>query len=101
MRVEVSRPRRYRGKRDAQEIENFLWSMERYFEATNVQGEPENVNITTGYLEDHATTWWQRKHAEIVHKAYIINTWDLLKCELKKHFYPENVAYESYEKKMN
>lgn len=36
MRVEVPRQRRYGGKRDAQEIENFLWSMERYFEATNV-----------------------------------------------------------------
>lgn len=99
MRVEGSRPRRYRGKQDAQEIENFLWSMERYFEATNVQGEQENVNIATRFLEDYATTWWQQKHTEIVHKAYIINTWDLLKCELKKHFYPENVAYESHKKK--
>ena len=66
MRVEVPRPKRYRGKRDAQEIENFLWSMERYFEATNIQGEQEKVNIATGYLEDHATTWWQWKLAEIV-----------------------------------
>ena len=39
MRVEVLRPKRYRSKRDAQEIENFLWSVERYFEATNIQGE--------------------------------------------------------------
>lgn len=23
----------------------------------------------------------------------------MLKCELKKHFYPENVAYESHKKK--
>ena len=60
MKVKVSRPRRYKGKRDSQEIENFLWSMERYFEATNVQGKQENVNIATKYLEDHATAWWQR-----------------------------------------
>lgn len=36
MRVKVPRQMRYGGKLDAQEIENFLWSMERYFEATNV-----------------------------------------------------------------
>lgn len=39
IKVEVLIPRRYRGKWDAQEIEKFLWSVERYFEATNVQGE--------------------------------------------------------------
>ena len=98
MRVEVPRPRRYGGRRDAQEIENFLWSMERYFEATNIQGEQEKVNIATGYLEDHATAWWQRKHAEIVRGTCIINTWDLLKCELKRQFYPGNVAYEARKK---
>ena len=37
IRVKVLRPRRYGSKQDAQEIENFLWSMERYFEATNIQ----------------------------------------------------------------
>ncbi|KAJ0102578.1 hypothetical protein Patl1_04661 [Pistacia atlantica] len=97
-RVEVPRPRKYGGKRDAQELENFLWSMERYFEATNVQSEQERVNIATGYLEDHAIAWWQRKHAEIMQGTCIINTWELLKCEIKKQFYPGNVAYEARKK---
>lgn len=86
------------GKQDAQEIENFLWSMERYFEATYVQGEQEKVNIMMGYLEDHATAWWQRKHAEIMCGICIINTWDLLKYELKKQFYLRNVEYEDRKK---
>ena len=98
MRVEVPRPRRYGGKRDAQEIENFLWSMERYFEATNIQGEQEKVNIVTGYFEEHATVWWQWKHAEIVRGTCIINIWDLLKCKLKRQFYLGNVAYEARKK---
>ncbi|KAJ0099732.1 hypothetical protein Patl1_19989 [Pistacia atlantica] len=92
-RVEVPRPRKYGGKRDAQELENFLWSMERYFEATNVQSEQERVNIATGYLEDHAIAWWQRKHAEIMQGTCIINTWELLKCEIKKQFYPGKNAW--------
>ena len=75
-----------------EEIDNFLWSMERYFETTNVQGKQEEVNITMGYLEDHATTWWQQKHAKIIRRMCIINTWDLFKREPKKQFYPGSVA---------
>ncbi|KAJ0075664.1 hypothetical protein Patl1_33542 [Pistacia atlantica] len=97
-RVEVLRPRKYRGKRDAQELENFLWYMEMYFEATSVQSEQERVNIATEYLEDHAITWWQRKYVEIVQGMCIINTWDLLKCEIKKQFYPGNGKYEAWKK---
>ncbi|KAJ0082125.1 hypothetical protein Patl1_10564 [Pistacia atlantica] len=96
-RVEVPRPQKYGGKRDAQELENFLWSMERYFEATSVQSEQERVNITTGYLEDHAIAW-QQKHVEIVQGMCIINTWELLKCEIKKQFYPSNATYEARKK---
>lgn len=51
-----------------------------------------------GYLEDHMTAWWQRKHAEIVCGMCIINTWELLKCELKKQFYPGNMAYKARNK---
>ncbi|XP_031278002.1 uncharacterized protein LOC116136436 [Pistacia vera] len=72
--------------------------MERYFEATNVQSEQERVNIATGCLEDHAIAWWQRKHAEIMQGTCIINIWELLKCEIKKQFYPGNVAYEARKK---
>ena len=72
--------------------------MERYFEATNVQGDQEKVNIATEYLEDHTTAWWQRKHAEIVCGTCIINTWELLKCELKKQFYLRNMEYKARNK---
>lgn len=34
----------------------------------------------------------------IVCGTCIINTWDLLKYELKKQFYPGNVAYEGRKK---
>ncbi|KAJ0079374.1 hypothetical protein Patl1_23369 [Pistacia atlantica] len=37
-------------------------------------------------------------YAEIVQGTCIINTWDLLKCEIKKQFYPSTVAYEARKK---
>ena len=32
-KVEVPKPHGFSGKRDAKELDNFLWHMERYFEA--------------------------------------------------------------------
>ena len=32
-RVEVPKPHMFNGKKDAKELDNFLWHMERYFEA--------------------------------------------------------------------
>lgn len=69
--------------------------MGRYFEATDVQSEQERVNIAIGYLEDNTIAWWKWKHAKIKQGTCIINIWDLLKCELNKNFYPDNVAYKA------
>ncbi|KAL6323857.1 hypothetical protein AAG906_005853 [Vitis piasezkii] len=55
-RVEVPKPQTFSGKRDAKELDNFLWHMELYFEAIA--------------LMDEAT-----------------------KREIKRQFYPEDVAY--------
>lgn len=55
IRVEVPKPKRYWGKQNAQEVDHFLWSMERYLDAINIQDDQEKVNIAIGYLEDHAT----------------------------------------------
>ncbi|RVW73948.1 hypothetical protein CK203_053159 [Vitis vinifera] len=59
-RVEVPKPHTFNGKRDAKELDNFLWHMECYFEAIA--------------LMDEATK-------------------DAFKREIKRQFYPENVAY--------
>ncbi|RVX18884.1 hypothetical protein CK203_006867 [Vitis vinifera] len=55
-RVEVPKPHTFSGKRDAKELDNFLWHMERYFEA-------------------------------------IALTDEAIKREIKRQFYPEDVAY--------
>ena len=54
-RVEVLKPQGFSGKRDARELDNFLWHMERYFEAITLIDEATKVRTTTLYLTDTTT----------------------------------------------
>ncbi|KAL6333998.1 hypothetical protein AAG906_000049 [Vitis piasezkii] len=56
-RVEVPKPHRFSGNRDAKELDNFLWHMERYFEAIALTDEAAKVRTATLYLTDTATLW--------------------------------------------
>ncbi|RVW29620.1 hypothetical protein CK203_100962 [Vitis vinifera] len=92
-RVEVPKPHTFSGKRDAKELDNFLWHMERYFEAIALMDEATKVRTATLYLIDNATLWWRRRFADIEKGTCTIDTWDAFKREIKRQFYPENVAY--------
>ncbi|RVW50351.1 hypothetical protein CK203_086379 [Vitis vinifera] len=92
-RVEVPKPHTFSGKRDAKELDNFLWHMERYFEAIALTDEATKVRTATLYLTDNATLWWRRRFADIERGTCTIDTWDAFKREIKKQFYPEDVAY--------
>ncbi|RVW47773.1 hypothetical protein CK203_091768 [Vitis vinifera] len=92
-RVEVPKPHTFSGKRDAKELDNFLWHMERYFEAIALTDEATNVRTATLYLTDNATLWWRRRFADIEKGTCTIDTWDAFKREIKRQFYPEDVAY--------
>ena len=93
LRMGVLKPHMFSGKRDAKELDNFLWHMERYFEAIALTDEATKVCTTTLYLIDNATLWWRRRFADIEKGACTIDTWDAFKREIKRQFYPENVAY--------
>ena len=54
-RVEVSKPHTLSGNWDSKELDNFLWHMERYFEAIALTDEATKVGTTTLYLTDNAT----------------------------------------------
>nr|CAN67496.1 hypothetical protein VITISV_043382 [Vitis vinifera] len=92
-RVEVPKPHRFSGNRDAKELDNFLWHMERYFEAIALTNEAAKVRTATLYLTDTATLWWRRRFADIERGTCTIDTWDAFKREIKRQFYPEDVAY--------
>ena len=57
--VEVLKPHMFSGKRDAKELDNYLWHIERYFEALALINEATKVRTTTLYLNDNATLWWR------------------------------------------
>ncbi|RVW20920.1 hypothetical protein CK203_109624 [Vitis vinifera] len=67
--------------------------VERYFEVIALTDEATKVRTTTLYLIDNATLWWCRRFADIEKETCTIDTWDAFKIEIKRQFYPENVAY--------
>ena len=85
-RVEVPKPHMFSGKRDAKELVNFLWHMERYFEAIALMDEATKVHTTTIYLTNNATIWWHRSFCDIEKGTCTIDTWDVFKREIKKQF---------------
>ncbi|KAK3006223.1 hypothetical protein RJ639_015567 [Escallonia herrerae] len=84
--------------RDAKELDNFIWHMERYFEGASITDEKAKVRTATLYLTDTATLWWRRKHNDIEKGLCTIDTWNVFKKEIKRQFYPENVTYEARKK---
>ena len=92
-RVEVPKPHTYNGKRDAKELDNFLWHVERYFEAITLTDEDIKVYTATIYLTNNATLWWHWRFADIENETCTINTWDVFNQEIKKQFYSEDVIY--------
>ena len=54
-RVEVPKPHTFSSKRDSKELDNFLWHMEKYFEAIALIDEATKVCTMTLYLTDNAT----------------------------------------------
>ncbi|KAK3039203.1 hypothetical protein RJ639_029060 [Escallonia herrerae] len=94
-RPRVPEPKSYGGARDAKELENFLFDVEQYFRAIRVDSEATKVSMATMYLVGDAKLWWRKKYAEIEEGSCVINTWEILKRELKSQFFPENTAFNA------
>ncbi|KAK3021939.1 hypothetical protein RJ639_046138 [Escallonia herrerae] len=47
------------------------------------------------YLVGDAKLWWRKKYAETEDESCVINTWEILKRELKSQFFPKNTAFNS------
>ncbi|KAK3005218.1 hypothetical protein RJ639_015890 [Escallonia herrerae] len=97
-KVDTPKPKEFGGKRDAKELDNYIWHMEQYFEGASITDEKIKVRTATLYLTNTVTLWWRRKHCDIEKGLYTIDTWEVFKKEIEKQFYPENVAYEARKK---
>ncbi|GAV90452.1 hypothetical protein CFOL_v3_33861, partial [Cephalotus follicularis] len=82
-KFKVPKPKPFSGQRDAKCLENFLWDMEQYLEATRVP-DVEKVPITSMYLSGDAKLWWRTRVLDNENSGRPrIATWDALVKELK------------------
>ncbi|XP_074298650.1 uncharacterized protein LOC141629571 [Silene latifolia] len=91
-RVKIPEPPKYSGDRDSKTIDNFLWSMERYFQNVLVEDDKMKIGTATLYLTEDAILWWRRREIDIQRDACTIDTWEEFMADFKKQFYPENAA---------
>ena len=82
--MEEPKPQGFSGKRDAEELDNFLWHMERYFKAITLTVEAVEVRIATLYLTDTATLWWRQRFADMEKGLCTTETWEDFKREIKR-----------------
>uniref|UniRef100_A0A803N775 Uncharacterized protein n=1 Tax=Chenopodium quinoa TaxID=63459 RepID=A0A803N775_CHEQI len=75
-KVEIPKPQKYHGKRDAREIDNFLWSMERYFEAMHL-----------------------RRELDIKNGSCSIRMWEECKKDFNKQLRPHDAAKQEVERR--
>ena len=95
-RTEAPKPRTFNGARNAREIDNWLYQVERYFDAAFLLDEASKLRTIPLYLGDVPTLWWRRVTEDIARgrRAAII-TWQGFKDELKRQFYPESATDEA------
>jgi hypothetical protein len=95
-RMEVPKPKAYNGERSAREIDNFLYQVERYFDATFQLDDASKLRTIPLYLGDIPTLWWRRVTEDVAReRCTAITTWRGFKDELKKQFYPESATDEA------
>ncbi|CAL1389990.1 unnamed protein product [Linum trigynum] len=94
-RADVPRPKNFGGSRNARELENFLWSLEQYFKASDIQEDEVKLCTAPLYLVDVAMVWWRRHEASVERGTCVMVTWGDFKREIKKQFYPEIMEFEA------
>ncbi|XP_054793649.1 uncharacterized protein LOC129299213 [Prosopis cineraria] len=93
--LKVPKPAMYNGARSATIVENFLFGLEQYFEAMGVSNDLIKINNASTFFRDAAQLWWRRKHAKREKGLCTLNTWELFKSKLRKHFVPHNAETEA------
>ncbi|KAF2302245.1 hypothetical protein GH714_033861 [Hevea brasiliensis] len=93
--AKIPEPKAFGGARDAKEVDNFLFDIELYFNATKNNSDEGRLKMVPMYLTEDAKLWWCTKVEETISGQCSIASWDDFKRELKAQFYPENVAYNA------
>ena len=80
-RVEAPKPPMFKGVRDAQEVENFLWNLENYFKCNRVRSDVNKINTAVLYLSEMPMLWWRHKGFDIKKGTCTMNTWEKFRDE--------------------
>ncbi|KAG8638146.1 uncharacterized protein LOC110607301 [Manihot esculenta] len=91
-KIEIPMPKAFNGACDAEDVGNFLFDMDMYFNATNYNSDEGRLEIVPMFLKDNAKLWWRTKKETTIFGQCTIASWDDFKKELRARFYPENVA---------
>ncbi|GMI85584.1 hypothetical protein HRI_002227700 [Hibiscus trionum] len=86
---DIPKPKKIKGTRSTQEVENFLWRMEQYFKATCIERDAKKVSFASIYLTDLAQTWWRRRCGDVKRRSVAIETWKEFQDEIKEQFYSQ------------
>ncbi|XP_070014384.1 uncharacterized protein [Nicotiana sylvestris] len=97
-KIEAPKPPVFKGVRNAQEVENFIWYLENYFRQGKVRDDEAKINIAVLYLSKTAMLWWIRKMADVDKGLCTISTRDQFKAKSKRQFFPNNALYEARHK---
>ncbi|CAL2242257.1 unnamed protein product [Prunus armeniaca] len=92
------KPKSYHGKREAKELDTFLWNIKRYFKYLKHEDDEPKINTATLFLTDNAIMWWRHPSMEIEQGTFTLETWDEFKKDIMLHFYPLNAKYEAKKK---
>ncbi|MDP1351994.1 hypothetical protein, partial [Klebsiella pneumoniae] len=84
----------YVGSRNAREIDNFLWGIEQYFNAMGTIEDAIKIQTVALYFTDAAMLWWRRRYNDLERGICNIESWEDMKEEIKRQFYPENSVAE-------
>ncbi|CAL2270475.1 unnamed protein product [Prunus armeniaca] len=68
------KPKSYNGKREAKELDTFLWNIERYFKYLRLEDDEPKINTATLLLTDNALMWWHRRSMEIKQGMFTLET---------------------------
>lgn len=60
-RLDVPWPNKFKGSRVANDVDNLLFNIENYFQATRVNDKKFRLGMISAYLRDTTLLWWHKK----------------------------------------
>ncbi|GMI86927.1 hypothetical protein HRI_002362000 [Hibiscus trionum] len=81
---DILKPKKFKGTRFAQDVENFLWGMDQYFKAICIEEDAKKVSITSFYLTEIALIWWRKRCNDVQRGNAAIETYEEFQAEFKE-----------------